>query len=94
MQDDVVITFIRDWLWAPLLALVAWAWDHHTKRVDKLHKYVDDQCEKINSEVLRQRDVSGKIFEKLEEHGLRSEKRHIELLKALHDGLDKKMDKP
>jgi len=56
-------------------------------------KYVDSVGSMIMSEVNRQRDTSAKIFEKLEEHAQRSENRHVELLKALHEGLARKADK-
>jgi hypothetical protein len=56
-------------------------------------KYVDSVGSMIMSEVNRQRDTSAKIFEKLEEHAQRSENRHLELLKALHEGLARKADK-
>ena len=92
--DDPVITFIREWLWGPVLAFIAWAWSYQERRHESMRRHVDVECKRLNDEVLRQRDLSGEIFRKLDENNLRSEKRHIELLKALHDGLDRKMDKP
>jgi hypothetical protein len=92
-DDYTLLNFIKEWLWAPTLALIGWAWHFHTKRVDDLRLYVDKQDDEISSEVSRQRDVSAKIFDKLEEHARRSEDRHVEVLKALHRGLDGKADK-
>ena len=109
--DGSIATFINEWLWAPLLGLISWAWSHHSKRVDDLRKeskkhvdelraHVDLQDNGIREEVNRQRDVSGKLFDKLDEHARRSEERHIELLNrqqdmlsALHEGLSRKEDK-
>ena len=31
-----VVEFIKDWLWAPLLGLVAWAWTHNEKQHESL----------------------------------------------------------
>ena len=33
------------------------------------------------------------LFDKLDKHAERSETRHLELLKALHEGLNKKLDR-
>ncbi|MGZ5799235.1 MAG: hypothetical protein ACXWJZ_01220 [Burkholderiaceae bacterium] len=102
--DESIFHFIKDWLWAPLLAFIAWGWNFHMKMVDDLktyvdkqdddqRKYVDEQDTEIKFEVNRQRDVSAKIFDKLDDHARRSEDRHHEILKALHEGLSRKVDK-
>lgn len=102
--DDTVMTFIRDWLWAPFLGLITFAWTHHTKRVDDLRleqdkkvqdlrQHVDAQDKDIMDEVNRFRDVTKQLFDKLDEHARRSEDRHIEILNALHTGLAQKADK-
>ena len=88
-----VFTFIKDWLWGPLLALVAWAWSHLNKRIDSVQAQADASDTDIRAEVNRQRDVSAKIFDKLEAMQLRSEDRHNELLKTIHNGLAGKADK-
>ena len=92
-MNPEIMGFVKDFLWAPMLALFAWAFNHHTKRVDELRVYVDDKDASITKEVNRQRDVSAKIFEKLEEHARRSEDRHVEIITALHVGLSKKADR-
>lgn len=91
--DNELFVFIKEWLWAPIMGLIAWGWNHHTKRVDDLRDYVDDEVDDIKGEVNRQRDVSAKIFDKLEEHSKQSAERHIELLTVIHTGLAKKADK-
>lgn len=84
---------LLDWIGAIAIGLVGWAWKHFDKRFGDLRDYVDEQDTEIKNEVNRQRDVSAKIFDKLEEHGKRSEERHLQLLTALHEGLAKKADK-
>jgi hypothetical protein len=102
--DDSILGFIKNWLWAPLLGLISWAWTHLNNKTVELRKYVDEQDTFIRNEVTRQRDVSAKIFDKMEEtnrnftnimesYTRRSEDRHIELLTAMHTGLAGKMDK-
>ena len=34
--DNDILTFIKDWLWAPLLALIGWAWTRNQKEHDDL----------------------------------------------------------
>lgn len=36
MLDEPVFSFIKDFLWAPLLGLVAWAWTRNEKEHDAL----------------------------------------------------------
>lgn len=124
--DSDVITFIKDFIWAPLLALVGWAWHHnetahkelHAKDAaqdadlsrlrdqqsvsysslnDKFMEHVDarmDATLKLMREGdLRNGDHIAKLFDKLEQHGQRSEDRHRELMTALHTGLAGKADK-
>lgn len=55
--------------------------------------YIDKRAFELNTEIDRQRDVSAKIFDKLESMQKRGEDRHLELLHALHEGLSKKADK-
>ena len=91
--DNDVLSFIKDYIWAPFMGLIAWAWNHHTKRVDDLKQYVDKQDNSVREhadeqnnstrkEVERQRDVSAKIFDKLDEMKTASEDRHREILKG------------
>lgn len=117
--DDSVMNFIKDWLWAPLLALVGWAWhrneqehddlwkahdklkeqssEGHSKLNDKLMEHVDLRFEAslqmMRDGDLRNSDHIAKIYDKLEQHGQRSEDRHRELMLALHTGLSAKADK-
>lgn len=39
--DNDVFSFIKDWLWAPLLGLVAWAWNRNEKEHDLLKQKHD-----------------------------------------------------
>lgn len=88
-----VIEFIKDWVWAPFLGIVAWAWAHLNGRIDKVAKDADDSDTELRAEVNRQRDVAAKIFDKLEAMQIRSEDRHNELLNTIHRGLAGKADK-
>lgn len=48
---------------------------------------------KNENELDRQRDKIAKIFDKLETHAQRSEDRHHELIRMIHEGLAHKVDK-
>lgn len=131
--DNDVLAFIKDWLWAPLLGLIAWAWNRNEKehemlrnsheqlrehtssgystlndrvmehvdtRVGELRQFVQVEDARLLSEQSVQRGHIGKLFDKLEEHGRRSEDRHNEVLGALremtqsfHTSLNQKADK-
>ena len=66
---------------------------HADERHSQTMIYVDKRSFELNMEIDRQRDVSAKIFDKLENMQKRGEDRHLELLHALHEGLSKKADK-
>lgn len=38
MADDSVFQFVRDWLWAPAMGLIAWAWTRNEKDHDMLRE--------------------------------------------------------
>lgn len=115
-MDDSVMHFIKDWLWAPLLGLIAWAWQRNEKEhemlwktTEKLQKYanesqsslhdrfasniedrmkemrdfVREEDHKLSEEILISRGHIAKLFDKLEEHGKRSEDRHLETLREI-----------
>lgn len=82
-----------DWAWGALVALIGLVWTQHNRRIDALEKAMSDGDKANAYEIDRQRDNIAKLFDKLEEHGQRSEARHIELLNALHAGLSSKADK-
>lgn len=115
MIDNEIMELILKFIFAPILALIGWAWKHQEDGRKELKKHVDEQdaiirahaehqdsilraeVEKahtiLNGEVNRQRDISAKIFDKLEDMTKRSTDRHLELLQALHTGLSQKADK-
>jgi F420-0:gamma-glutamyl ligase-like protein len=80
--DVNLIAKVLDWGWAGVLALGGLVW-----------KGQNEKLAAVNFEVNTQRQNIAKLFDKLEEHGRRSEDRHREVLNALHSGLDRKADK-
>lgn len=46
-MDGSVVMFIKDYLWAPLLALVAWAWNRNDKEHEMLRESVKELSEKV-----------------------------------------------
>lgn len=74
--------------------------EHIDTQVRDTREFVVAEDNKIIIEVTRQRDITAKIFDKLEENNRRSEDRHTEqmtaihnLAMAMHEGLAKKADK-
>ena len=132
-MDSELMNFVKDFLWAPFLALVAWAWkwnmdehralwkshdklkettavsystlndrimSHVDDRVSDTIRFVKEEDAKIMLEMATQRGNIAKLFDKLEEHGQRSESRHHEVLNTLremtnsfHQALNTKADK-
>lgn len=69
----------------------------HSSLNDKFMEHVDLRLESalklMREGDLRNSDHIAKLFDKLEQHGQRSEDRHRELMTALHTGLAGKADK-
>ena len=98
---------VFDSAWSALGAIGAglWAlWAFLNKRIDKVaadaKAHTDESMataraalHAVDMEVTRQRDVSAKIFDKLEDMSRESADRHERLLVALHTGLAGKADK-
>jgi hypothetical protein len=128
--DNDIFDFILKWLWAPLLGLIAWAWNRNEKEHDMLRSshetlranqssgysalndrmmgHVEERVDEVRVEHGKRIDkINGhieKLFENAEKdrasfrdalaaHSKESQDRHIELLKAIHSGLDGKADK-
>ena len=99
LPDDAAVK-VADWLWMAITGMVAVIWGMLHKRIDKVEAsamaHTDElrkDHDKLGAEVSRQRDVSSKIFDKLEAMSKESGDRHVSLLTALHVGLASKADK-
>ena len=84
---------IVDWLWAVVLAFGTYIWKTNGKRLDEIKVDFTETQSLQAGEIARIRDTQAKLFDKLSEHQTRAEQRHIEILNALHTGLDRKADK-
>ena len=93
LTDDSFLSFVKDWIFAPLMALISWAWVHLNKRIDDVQNHANTEDNSIRIEVSRQRDVLAKIFDKLEEMRKEATQQHSALLTALYTGLAGKADK-
>lgn len=63
------------------------------KQIETSHTTLSKRIDECNEEGDTQRGHIAKIFDKLEQNSRESQMRHIELLNAIHTGLDKKADK-
>lgn len=91
--DDGLISFARDWIFAPALAAVAWIYKLLDKRISSVEEKAEEDLKDLRTEVDRHRDVMAKIFDKLEEMKKESHQQFTTLLTTIHQGLDRKADK-
>lgn len=91
--DSELLTFLKDWILAPVIALLGFLWKTQKAEIKEVRCYVDEQDNALRREIDRQRDIGAKLFDKLDEHARRSEDRHVEILTAVHTGLAGKADK-
>lgn len=85
-SDTSVLKAVLDYAWAIVGALVGVVWKSTNEKIDTVKT-------ELTTEVNRQRDVSAKIFDKLEDMREDANEKHLELLRALHEGLARKQDK-
>jgi hypothetical protein len=128
--DNDIFDYILKWLWAPVMGLIAWAWNRNEKEHDMLRSTqetlrtnqssgystlndkvmvrVDEKVDEVRTEHGKRIDKLNthieKLFENAEKdraafrdalniHSQQSTQRHIELMQAIHTGLDGKADK-
>ena len=91
------MSFVKDYVLVPIAGVAAWGWAFTHKKIDDNHKtakdHTDKEVEKVTQEVTRQRDISAKLFDKLDDMSERATTRHLELLQTIHSGLAGKADK-
>lgn len=96
VPDDTALKLV-DWIWTAVVTGVAAVWHFLNKRIDTVaieaKAHTDEAIGAMGEEVVRQRDVAAKIFDKLEDMRTESAERHERLLIAIHTGLAGKADK-
>lgn len=93
MATEETVIKILDYAWVVIGALLGVVWKMLNSRIEAVEHHIEEIDSAHTSEMNRQRDNIAKLFDKLEEHGRRSEQRHVEILQALHTGLSQKADK-
>jgi len=102
--ETSILELIKDWFLVPLAGGAAFAWNHNEsghkalraeidRRVAEAISIAKEADSRIIGEIETQRGHTEKLFDKLEEHARRSEDRHVEVLRAIHEGLSRKADK-
>lgn len=81
--DNDILSFIKDWLWAPLLGLIGWAWSRNEKAHDMLwskhdairedaskgHSLLNDRLmEHIDAQVADVKDQNRRQSDKFADH--------------------------
>ena len=80
-------------IWGMLNSKITEHKAHLEKQIETSHTTLSKRIDEANEETDTQRNHIEKIFDKLEQNSRESQMRHIELLSAIHIGLEKKADK-
>jgi hypothetical protein len=91
--DPNLLVKLLDWGWAGVLGLVAFVHRAQNEKIESASAALRERATNVDARISAQELAVAKLFDRLEEHGRRSEDRHHELLNALHAGLDRKADK-
>ena len=81
------------WAGAVFAGLTGLVFKGQNDKIARVEKQAKDDHKRHDEEIMKQRDHVETLFEKLEAHARRSEDRHMELMTALHQGLQSKADK-
>lgn len=88
--DTNLLDFIKDFLWAPLLALIAWAWNRNEKEHEMLkssHESLRNSQSSgystLNDRVMEH--VDGRVDELKSEHGRRIDKTNDHIAKLFEN---------
>lgn len=89
---------LADWLFGAVLGLLSVVYTFTGKQIVSVKRDSEEKIKALKDEHDRRLgDVDSsvlKLFDRLEHFAQRAEDHHVEILKALHAGLDHKMDKP
>lgn len=92
-EDPTFLAKAFDYAWVVVGALVGTAWTMLQRQITTTKEHQDTMIRANTSEIDRQRDNIAKLFDKLQAFSERAEARHLELLNAMHTGLNQKADK-
>lgn len=104
IDDPTLWKWVLDHVWLGLTALMTFVWrvlngkietveKIGKERIDMLASDTKKRMDEIAAETTRNREISAKIFDKLDEMRRDSESRHERLIVAIHTGLAGKADK-
>ena len=87
MTNDDSFFRILDWVWGGLIGIGGFLWTHSMAAINDLKRETREDL----SELRKGRELDGaalsatidKLMTKIDAHALRSEERHLELVKAL-----------
>lgn len=82
-----------EWVGAIAVGLIGVVWKMLHSQIETLHKHGSEATRANALEIDRQRDNIAKLFDKFQAFSERAEARHLELLNAMHSGLNSKADK-
>ena len=103
-MTDSVVDFLFKYAAGPIFGLLGYMWKKqedsvkvldqtHKDRIEALRKEHGEKLEHLTRETDRNRDISAKIFDKLDGMSKDSAERHLTLVNLVHSGLAGKVDK-
>ena len=84
--DDSIGQILLNWSGAAAAALAGLLWRNQSEKISELAGRLEKSMDEHRSDLVR-------IFDKLDSNAQRSDSRHIELMSAIHTGLEGKADK-
>jgi hypothetical protein len=81
------------WMAGVFAGLSTLVFKAQNEKISRVEKQARDDHDSHDKEITRLRGHAEKLFDKLEDHARASEARHVEMMRALHDGLNAKADK-
>jgi hypothetical protein len=91
--DSSILKTVIDWAWTGVVALGGLVWKNQNDRLDSVRAELRAHKLETDTDIRHQRDISAKIFDKLDDLKDDANNKHLELLNALHAGLARKVDK-
>jgi hypothetical protein len=86
-------TTLWQWLAGGFAGLSSVIFKAQNDKIQRVEKQAKADYTSVLDEVSRQRVNMASVFDKLDAYARRSEDRHVEILTALHEGLNRKADR-
>jgi len=94
MEDPTSTSWrVFDYVYTALGGVAMLIWGVINKKIDDNNTAVHARIKETNAKLTEHEGTFSKLFDKMDHMSQRSEDRHVEILTALHNGLNSKVDK-